>query len=131
MVAFLGAASTHDRSTNRESKRKSKDRENHRISGIAPKPIIAAAWLSIGFVRDHNKQSPARLNHRDGALAWKIDWSSQRLRRSLVKIRVHTGKGSRFSQLLFEHLSHVRILVVIFYLITARLDVLIDFSDVA
>src|SRR5215470_1760017 len=58
------------------------------------------------------------------------DWSPG-LHRSLVKVGVHARRGCRLDQLLFEHLSNVWVLVVVFYLVSAGFHVLVDFSDIA
>ena len=48
-----------------------------------------------------------------------------------IEIRVHPRRGARLSKLFFKHFSDPRGLVVIFDLVAARLNVLVNFGDIA
>ena len=53
------------------------------------------------------------------------------LRGPFVEIRVHAAMGSRLGEFFLEHFSDAGLLVVVFDLVAARLDVLVYFGDIA
>jgi len=52
------------------------------------------------------------------------------LRRPLVKIGIHPCRGSRLGELFLEHLSNIRILVIVLDLVATLFDVFVHLGDV-